>query len=267
MLTLLFGQMGQPTVTALLTWFRSGSLSAVLNGLDKIELSFTSSFQAVIDTAKLSNNLLKLFLIYFLAPTIFMFVTASQQFFVAKNPTLHDLLTLGIRYIGICVFGVGTYTNLLLFYAICSIMTLIYTQIYSQMLAGSYKSCVPTTKFISNWKSILLVMEDQLKIISEWFSPVESVSFFLRVVNISTSLYTILSNFANSHENQSGSLTTSSEQIQAYFVSESTLSFIATLTTVMLFSHLLIGVIYAERIYKAVRNAKNNIFQILLIQF
>ncbi len=88
----------------------------------------------------------------------------------------------------------GTLGLQTLVYVICQTTSCIYEEIHENISVQAENLCCKT---IYTWKMMLLTMQNQLREIGDWLSPNEAIYAVVKVINISTSLYTLLAVFSD----------------------------------------------------------------------
>lgn len=235
----------------------------MLNGWNSIENQYFHTFQNNLTLPNFKRDFRKLCLIYLIFPFCCVTIMGAKPFFESvffDSENSKGIMV--VRYLTMSTMTVGTFAIQLLFYIICYTMSRVHEEIRKQ-LKNQYKKEIDSdntlsSNTISKWKSILMLMGNQLQLIGDWLSPAEMLISVQRVILVSTSFYTLLAYLhypARNAERLTENHNTTSTDNSPLFIdleNPGVMFVIAVMTIIFQFHLLIVGVYYAEKIYACV---------------
>lgn len=126
--------------------------------------------------------------------TIFTLLMFVELMITIEFQNAKEVLIAISQFLVFIIMTLGTLGMQTLVYVICQTMSCIYEEIHENISVQAENLC---SKTISTWKVMLLTMQNQLREIGDWLSPNEAIYAVAKVLNISTSLYTLLAVFSD----------------------------------------------------------------------
>lgn len=230
-------------------WIRVNPAIKMLNSWQRIELKFHKIFVRTLNIQNLRTEIRKLSLTFFKIPLMLIVLVGSAQFLKIKLSGLSEILNLFFRFISFLVSMTLALASQLYFFMICHIVSRIYDKVHEQILAFISSTKPLDSKIITKWKSMLLLLGEQMKHIGDFISPVDIVHIIVRIINITISVYTILQWFGGSQANVSQG---KDELTSGLVISMTDVLWMAWCSLLTNLGTMALEVYFAEKIYKAV---------------
>lgn len=249
------------SVVVLAAWLRIAPAVDMLNGWTMISKQFAKTFGSSLRLPGLETEILRYCLLFFVMPIIVYTIIGIVQVYPNGFNFSWNTLLLTLRGFGFAYMTMGTMGMQTLYILVCHITSRIYKAFCEHLLeslehfqTNLTTSSLTKSEMISSWKAMFLVMRSQMKNISGFISPADTLHLVVKVIGLSTSVYIMLQTFTDpSKVIRTGELDASrfgptGDPLRNPYL----INAMACVTLFITVVHQVIGIYFAEEIYHSV---------------
>lgn len=202
---LLFAGLFYGNVIIFCSWLRAKSGVNLLNGWHTINEQFKTTFGFPLRLLDLKDQVRHYTRKFFLIPLLTLGILGIFQVLLSGFKLKWATFVLLLRVFGVFYVLMGTTAMQLFYILICHILARTYAAVHKQIRIKISKDAELNTRQISkkihSWKCMILVIRNQMRNVSEFFSSSDTFFLVIKVISTFTVAYTLLQAFSKSSEN------------------------------------------------------------------